>query len=129
MTKSDNKASVWKYIWRKPCLGKNVYNELNMKRNAFVYTVKIVLELIFYSKGKKFTNKMMLTLSKWISNPTVCSEEFTILKNTLFIVISTAQAKDLNYHHNNLKNILHADQDNEHNILYFVLCTRNRKEI
>ena len=105
MTKSDNKARVWKYIWRKPCLGKNVYNELNMKRNALVYTVKIALELIFSSKGKNFTNKMLLTLSKWISNPTVCSEEFTILKNSLFVFISAAQAKDLYYHHNNLKNI------------------------
>ena len=120
MNQSDNKARVWKYIWRKPCLGKNVNNELNLKRNTFVYTVKLALELIFYSKGKKFTNNMLLNLSKWISNPTVCSEEFMILKNTLFIVISAALAKDLNYHHNNIKNILHAEQDNDHNILYFV---------
>ena len=61
-----------------------------------------------------------MKLSKWISNPTVCSEEFMILKNTLFIVISAALAKDINYHHNNIKNILHAEQDNDHNILYFV---------
>ena len=38
----------------------------------------------------------------------------------LFVFISAAQAKDLYYHHNNIKNILHADQDNDHNILYFV---------
>ena len=120
MKKSENKARVWKYIWSKSSLGKNVYNELNQKRNSFVYTVKLALEIILASKGKNFENHMMMTLSKWISNPTICSEEFTILKNSLFVFISAAQSKNVSYHHNNLKNILHTQQDKDQNMLYFI---------
>ena len=40
MTNEQNNIKVWKYIWQKPNVGKNINSELNKKTNYFCVYVK-----------------------------------------------------------------------------------------
>ena len=117
MSRTENKVIVWKYMWIQHYLGKKLSSELNHKRNAFVRMAKTALELILTAKNNKYSLNFMLTLSKWISNPTFSCEEFHVIKNTLFVVI--AATKCGKYHHNNIISVLEQNQNQDEDELYF----------
>ena len=120
MQKEQSKWKVWKYIWQKPAFGKNISTELNSKRSMFVFMAKSALEIIMTSKNKKYSDKLLLEIIIWISNPDCSSDSFNVLKNTLFVIIAAVKTKKTNIHHNNIKSVIHDKQDNDGNTLYFV---------
>ena len=61
------------------------------------------------SQNNKYSLNFMLTLSKWISNPTFSCEEFHVIKNTLFVVIAATKSGG-KYHHNNILSVLNQNQ-------------------
>ena len=99
MSRTENTVIVLKYMWRKHELGGKVSRELNQKRNTFVNTVKTALEVIFTAKKNKYMSNLILTLSKWISNPIFACNEFSVIENTLFVIIAATKAGG-RYHHN-----------------------------
>ena len=117
MSRTENKVIVWKYMWIQHDLGEKISSELNHKRNAFVRMAMTALELILTAKNNKYSLNFMLTLSKWISNPTFSCEEFHVIKNTLFVII--AATKCGKYHHNNILSVLDQNQKEDEDGLYF----------
>ena len=97
--------------------GKNS-SELNQKRNGFVHMTKTALKGILTAKKNKYSLNFILTLSKWISNPTISCEEFHVIKNTLFVIIAATKAGG-KYNHNNIQSVLEEDQNKDENGLYF----------
>ena len=78
---------------------------------------KTALELILTAKNNKYSLNFMLTLSKWISNPTFSCEEFHVIKNTLFVIIAATICGK--YHHNNILSVLDQNQKEDEDGLYF----------
>ena len=118
MSRTENKVIVWKYMWIQHDLGKKVSSELNHKRNAFVHTAKTAFELILTVKNNTYSLNFILTLSKWISNPTFSCDEFHVIKNTLFVVIAATKSGG-KYHHNNILSVLDQNQKEDEDGLYF----------
>ena len=119
MSDPEQSFIIWKYMWSTNDLGKKISHELNQKRNSFAYVVKTALEVVLTAKDEIFSSNFLLSLSKWITNPTFCSNEFHVIKNSLFVIISAAKNSKM-YHHNNLKTVLHDDKNKIDDKLYFV---------
>ena len=119
MSDPEQSFIIWKYMWITNDLGKKISHELNQKRNSFAHIVKTSLEVVLTAKDEIYSTNFLLSLSKWITNPTFCSNEFHVIKNSLFLIISAAK-NSKTYHHNKLKTVLDEEKNKTDEKLYFV---------
>ena len=115
------KTQLWKHIWTRSEIGRNVSSELNTKRNTFVHNVKICFERVLLAKkDEQYFNKVIVSTLEWIANPDFESSPFHFLKNTLFVLLAIVVNKDTSINYRNVQAVMETNQTNDIDEIYFV---------
>ena len=93
ISKLKNKYIIWKYIWKTEDFGKNISTELNNKRNTFLHMIKTAFEVVMTTKSELFQHEFLIKISNWLTKPTLHSEEFVFIKNTMFVILASMMKK------------------------------------
>jgi len=121
ITEQYQRMQLWKHIWTRSEIGRNVSSELNTKRNTFVHNVKICFERVLLAKkDRQYFNKVIVSTLEWIANPEFDSSPFLFLKNTLFVLLAIVVNKDMSINYRNVQAVMENNQTNDIDEIFFV---------